>query len=65
MVAATDSERKHSNSVVSGCGCAGCDILPTEVSAMGKGNNSQSREKKKPKKGAKTAPVKTPPAPKK
>lgn len=28
---------------------------------MGKGNNSQGREKKKPKKGAKTAPVKTPP----
>ena len=29
---------------------------------MGKGNHSQSKEKKKPKKGAKTAPVKTPPA---
>lgn len=28
---------------------------------MGKGNNSQSKEKKKPKKGAKTAPVKTAP----
>jgi hypothetical protein len=25
---------------------------------MGKGNNSQGKEKKKPKKGAKTAPVK-------
>ena len=25
---------------------------------MGKGNNSQSKEKKKPKKGAKAAPVK-------
>jgi hypothetical protein len=32
---------------------------------MGKGNNSQGREKKKPKKGAKSVPVKTPPAPKK
>ena len=32
---------------------------------MGKGNNSQSREKKKPKKGAKVAPVKTFPSPKK
>jgi hypothetical protein len=29
---------------------------------MGKGNNSQGREKKKPKKGAKAAPVKTPTA---
>jgi hypothetical protein len=26
---------------------------------MGKGNNSQGKEKKKPKKGAKTVPVKT------
>jgi hypothetical protein len=32
---------------------------------MGKGNNSQGREKKKPKKGAKSVPVKTPPKPKK
>jgi hypothetical protein len=32
---------------------------------MGKGNNSQSREKKKPKKGAKSTPVKTFPPPKK
>ena len=31
---------------------------------MGKGNNSQSKEKKQPKKGAKPAPVK-PPVPKK
>lgn len=29
---------------------------------MGKGNNSQGKEKKKPKKDAKAAPVKTPPA---
>ena len=29
---------------------------------MGKGNNSQSKEKKKPKKGAKPAPVKETPA---
>jgi hypothetical protein len=32
---------------------------------MGKGNNSQGREKKKPKKGAKPAPVKIPLPPKK
>jgi hypothetical protein len=32
---------------------------------MGKGNNSQSKEKKKPKKGAKVAPVKSGPPPKK
>jgi hypothetical protein len=32
---------------------------------MGKGNNSQGREKKKPKKGAKPAPVKAGPPPKK
>lgn len=32
---------------------------------MGKGNNSQGREKKKPKKGAKAAPVKATPPPKK
>lgn len=29
---------------------------------MGKGNNSQGREKKKPKKGAKPSPVKAAPA---
>jgi hypothetical protein len=32
---------------------------------MGKGNNSQGREKKKPKKGAKPASVKATPPPKK
>jgi hypothetical protein len=32
---------------------------------MGKGNNSQKKEKKKPKKGAKTTPVKTFSPPKK
>ena len=32
---------------------------------MGKGNHSQNKEKKKPKKGAKAITVKTPPAPKK
>ncbi len=32
---------------------------------MGKGNNSQGKEKKKPKKGAKTAPVKAATTPKK
>ena len=32
---------------------------------MGKGNNSQGKEKKKPKKGAKAAPVKSTAAPKK
>jgi len=32
---------------------------------MGKGNNSQGKEKKKPKKGAKMAPVKSPPPKKK
>ena len=32
---------------------------------MAKGNNSQGKEKKKPKKGAKTAPVKSAPPPKK
>jgi hypothetical protein len=32
---------------------------------MAKGNNSQSKEKKKPKKGAKAAPVKAAPAAKK
>lgn len=37
----------------------------TEVRPMGKGNNSQSKEKKKPKKGAKPAPVKSAPPPKK
>ena len=38
---------------------------PTEEFAMGKGNNSQGREKKKPKKDAKPAPVKASPPPKK
>ncbi|HEY3787650.1 MAG TPA: hypothetical protein VGL71_02290 [Urbifossiella sp.] len=33
--------------------------------AMGKGNNAQGKEKKKPKKGAKTAPAKPTPGPKK
>ena len=37
----------------------------TEVSVVGKGNNSQKKEAKKPKKGAKAAPVKSPPPPKK
>jgi hypothetical protein len=37
----------------------------TEVREMGKGNNSQGKEKKKPKKDAKAAPVKATPAPKK
>jgi hypothetical protein len=32
---------------------------------MGKGNNSQGKEKKKPKKDAKPAPVKSAPPPKK
>ena len=32
---------------------------------MGKGNNSQGKEKKKPKKGEKAAPVKATPPPKK
>jgi hypothetical protein len=32
---------------------------------MAKGNNSQGKEKKKPKKGAKSAPVKGTPPPKK
>ena len=32
---------------------------------MGKGNNSQGKEKKKPKKGAKAVPVKAGPPPKK
>jgi len=36
-----------------------------EVHIMGKGNNSQGKEKKKPKKSAKTAPVKPAPSPKK
>jgi hypothetical protein len=31
---------------------------------MGKGNNSQGKEKKKPKKGAKVVPVKAAPPPK-
>jgi hypothetical protein len=38
---------------------------PEPRCVMGKGNNSQGKEKKKPKKGAKPAPVKTPPPPKK
>ena len=37
----------------------------SEVSVVGKGNNSQKKEVKKPKKGAKAAPVKSPPPPKK
>jgi hypothetical protein len=37
----------------------------TGVPTMGKGNNSQGREKKKPKKGAKPAAVKASPPPKK
>ena len=36
-----------------------------EVSVMGKGNNSQKKEAKKPKKGAKAPPVKSRPPPKK
>jgi hypothetical protein len=36
-----------------------------EVLVMGKGNNSQSKEKKKPKKDAKPAPVKSVSPPKK
>ena len=32
---------------------------------MGKGNNAQGREKKKPKQGAKAGPVKSSPPPKK
>ena len=39
---------------------------PTEVREMAKGNNAQGKEAKKPKKGAKAAPVKAAaPAPKK
>jgi hypothetical protein len=34
---------------------------PHRESIMGKGNNSQGKEKKKPKKDAKAAPVKSPP----
>lgn len=34
----------------------------SEVGVMSKGNNSQGKEKKKPKKDAKPAPVKAPPA---
>ena len=37
----------------------------TEVSVMGKGNNSQKKEAKKPKKGTKAAPAKPAPPPKK
>ncbi len=46
----------------------GCESRPLHYHSprcvMGKGNNSQGKEKKKPKKGAKPAPVKTPPPPK-
>jgi len=40
-------------------------VSPSEVVAMGKGNNSQGKEKKKPKKDAKPAPIKAAPPPKK
>jgi hypothetical protein len=40
-------------------------VFPSRGRVMGKGNNSQSKEKKKPKKGAKPAPVKNAPPPKK
>jgi hypothetical protein len=33
----------------------------TEIRDVGKGNDSQKKEKEKPKKGAKAAPVKSPP----
>jgi hypothetical protein len=39
-------------------------LTPTEVLVMAKGNNSQGKEKKKPKKGAKPAPVKSSSTPK-
>ena len=66
----TDREDFHSSTMIEPPALmrrSGLPVNPsrTEVSVMGKGNNSQSKEKKKPKKGTKAAPVKAAPPPKK